>query len=406
MNDNRMNFTKKRLDSIPNPESGKRPYYHDTEVKGLLLRVTDKGVKSFIVQRRINGKVTRITLGRYPDMTIQRARSSAIKTLGDISDGINPNLMKRANENNKTTLSQVLDDYVRTRGTNLKESTIKNYRSIFNSYLSEWGDRMMVDITRNDVEQKHRAITEKSPTRADTTMRILSALYTYAGGEYEDVDGKPIVLDNPVNRLSHVKAWNKVVRRQNVIKPHELKNWYQALQKLPESRFNKKKPNQADTVKDLLVFILLTGLRRREATNLTWGNIDFQGEGLTIHNTKNRKSHSLPLTSFLLTLLKGRKASTHSIYVFEGMSPNKPINDPKKQVAKVREISGIHFTLHDLRRTFATIADSLEMSQYALKKLLNHSDDRDVTVGYIISDIERLRKPMQLITNYFLEQIK
>mgnify|MGYP003654210949 FL=1 len=92
--------------------------------------------------------------------------------------------------------------------------------------------------------------------------------------------------------------------------------------------------------------------------------------------------------------------------MFEGISPDKPINDPKKQIKKVREISGVNFTMHDLRRTFATAADSLDMSSYALKKLLNHKDERDVTIGYIVTDVERLRSPMEQITNYFLEQIK
>ena len=64
------------------------------------------------------------------------------------------------------------------------------------------------------------------------------------------------------------------------------------------------------------------------------------------------------------------------------------------------------FTLHDLRRTFATIADSLDLSAYALKCLLNHKMGNDVTAGYIMRDVERLRKPMQQITNFLVKHIK
>lgn len=61
--------------------------------------------------------------------------------------------------------------------------------------------------------------------------------------------------------------------------------------------------------------------------------------------------------------------------------------------------------LHDLRRTFITIAESLDISSYALKKLVNHSQSRDVTAGYIVMNVDRLREPMQKISDFILEKI-
>ena len=65
----------------------------------------------------------------------------------------------------------------------------------------------------------------------------------------------------------------------------------------------------------------------------------------------------------------------------------------------------MHFTLHDLRRTFITIAESLDIPAYALKRLLNHKDSNDVTAGYIVSDVNRLREPMQRITDFIKSKI-
>jgi len=63
--------------------------------------------------------------------------------------------------------------------------------------------------------------------------------------------------------------------------------------------------------------------------------------------------------------------------------------------------------LHDLRRTFASIADSLDISAYVLKRLLKHKiSGSDVTASYIINDVERLRKPMQQITDYILSVVQ
>ena len=72
-------------------------------------------------------------------------------------------------------------------------------------------------------------------------------------------------------------------------------------------------------------------------------------------------------------------------------------------MAHVTKATGIAFTVHDLRRTFITIAESLDIPAYALKRLMNHKMTNDVTAGYIIADVERLRKPMQLITDYILK---
>jgi integrase len=63
----------------------------------------------------------------------------------------------------------------------------------------------------------------------------------------------------------------------------------------------------------------------------------------------------------------------------------------------------LDFRTHDLRRTFATIAESLDIPAYAVKRLLNHKMTGDVTAGYIVHDVERLRKPMQMITGFILK---
>ena len=69
----------------------------------------------------------------------------------------------------------------------------------------------------------------------------------------------------------------------------------------------------------------------------------------------------------------------------------------------VIQASGVTFTPHDLRRTFITVAESLEIPAYSLKKLLNHKMTGDVKAGYIIIDAERLREPMQKFNEYILK---
>lgn len=63
----------------------------------------------------------------------------------------------------------------------------------------------------------------------------------------------------------------------------------------------------------------------------------------------------------------------------------------------VTDSSKVKFMIHDLRRTFPTIADAQDLSAYAIKKLANHKMAADVTAGYIVSDVQRLRDPMNRI---------
>ena len=108
------------------------------------------------------------------------------------------------------------------------------------------------------------------------------------------------------------------------------------------------------------------------------------------------------ISTYLHKLLSKRKREQINDYVFFGMGKAGHIIESRRQTGRVIEATGIHFTIHDLRRTFITIAESLDIPAYALKRLLNHKMTSDVTAGYIVTDVERLCKPMQMITDYLL----
>jgi integrase len=158
-------------------------------------------------------------------------------------------------------------------------------------------------------------------------------------------------------------------------------------------------------LRDYLLLILFTGLRRQEAAKLEWRQVDLKAKILKVTDTKNKESHTLPLSDYLYELLLARKKNTFGGYVFASTSESGYIVEPRKQMAKVIKETEIQFTVHDLRRTFITIAESLDIPAYALKRLLNHKMVNDVTAGYIMLDVERLRKPMQMITDYLLLQM-
>lgn len=394
----RISFTKRVIEGLPLPSAGKRAYYHDTKVNGLLVCVTSHGIKSFQAYRKVNNKPVRVTLGHFPDMTIEQARRGAQAALSKMAEGINPVAEKKAAKVRAVTLGDAFKAYLKSH--DLKPRTIQDYQAIMKEAFPDWQDKAIVGITRDMVERRHAKLGTRSHARANNAMRVLRAILNFTAGKYEDESGKPIILDNPVKRLSSTRSWYRVERRRTLIKPHQLGAWFNAVMALASDRSTEK----AEVVRDYLLFLLLTGLRREEAARLRWENIDVDNRAFVVPDTKNRQAHELPLSDFLVELLTRRKReSGDSVFVFPGEGDTGHLVDPRKQMAKVSQASGVEFTLHDLRRTFIIIAESLDIPAYALKRLLNHKPGADVTAGYIVIDVERLRGPMQKITDFILK---
>ncbi len=356
---------------------------------------------SFVLEKRVGGKVKRITLGRYPGLTVEQARKEAQKLSGKIATGIDPVAEKKEGLTKSMTLRQAFQDYISARK-NLKPTTVQDYERVLHQVVDDWLDKPFLSITKEKIGKRHAEHGEKkSQARANLAMRLLRAIFNFAAGQYEDAKGRSLILENPVKRLSHTRAWYRIDRRQSIIKAHELKAWYEGLQQL----YHRCDDGKVEMMQDYFMLVLLTGLRREEAIRLSWQDIDFIAKTLTITETKNNDKHTMPLSDYLYNLLKRRHASAINQYVFPADSKTGYLNDPRKAMLKVRELSGVGFTIHDLRRTFITIAESLDIPVYALKRLLNHRMVSDVTAGYVVMDIERLRKPMQMITDHVLKLI-
>jgi len=386
-------LTKSFVEKVPFEKAG-QTFYRDSELLGFGLRV-GKSAKVYYAEAKLHGKTVRKSIARHNVVSLDEARSQAKSYLAEISRGKNPHDEEKARKAKLVTLSEVLENYIEARG-NLQRSTIQDYRHTFDAYLNDWLNKPAIEISKDMVELKFRKISQKSTSQANKTMRNFRAVMNYAIMKYEDSNGDSIFRHNPVIRITQLRAWHRAVRKNTLIKHYDLAPWYQAVMNLSNDSIA---PNR-EVVKDFLLLVLFTGLRRNEAAKLTWNRVDLKDRTIVIKDTKNHTDHTLPLTDFLFDLLTKRKAEAKTKYVFPNETNTGYMTDPKKQIANVIKESGVNFSTHDLRRTFITIAESLDISAYALKRLLNHKMTNDVTAGYIISDVERLRVPMQKITDY------
>lgn len=393
-------LTKSGVEKVPPPATG-QTFIRDSELKGFGLRITAGGARSFIVEKRIAGKVRRMTLGRFGEITVVQARKEAQKLLGKVATGGNPIADKQEQALRSVTLNAAFEAFKQAHK-GLKPRTLYDYERVMVVAFPDWRERSFCAITKDMVGRRHRELGEqRGKAYANLAMRFLRSLLNFAREQYELPDGRVLMVDNPVERLTRTRAWYHIERRQGVIKRQQFPAWYRAVESLRDDD-----TLNGSLVADYLLLVLYTGLRASEAARIRWREVDLDAAILTIPDTKNRQPLILPLSDFLQDTLERRRLDATGDFVFPGAGKHRYLNNPRKQIAKVIERSGVTFTLHDLRRTYITAAESLDISAYAIKRLVNHKTAAgDVTAGYIIMAVERLRAPMQKITDYILREM-
>ena len=162
-------LTKSVVDAIPYPETG-QTFYRDSEIKGFGLRV-GTGSKVYIAEGKVNNKTVRVTIGRHGIFTAEQARQEAKNILGMIARGINPNDVDKAKRARSVTLSEAFQAYLKARSS-LKPRTIYDYKRLTGTYLADWQNRPLVEISKDMIEHKHREIGARSPAQANLTCAL------------------------------------------------------------------------------------------------------------------------------------------------------------------------------------------------------------------------------------------
>lgn len=426
---NTIRFTKATLLNLPLPEAGKRAEYADSVVNGLRLRITSSGSKSFCVSRKRDGKFYRITLGKFPDMTIEQARERAYAALSEVATTRrNPNERRREEKKKLLTLSDALDEYIKSRSgaEHIEESTVYKYRYAIKNYSGDWMNLQLASITREQVEARHQTITKHgiwfggpsrrkekgSKSQADFWARVLRAVYQYAYDSYRDNLGVRLLPDPPTTVLSTKRLWNGNVRKTTRIRNVDLGRWLDAVDSV-RKRAADLREDITRTICDAVDVALFTGLRRSEIFGLEWSRVNLPGRYFWIDKTKNGEPLELPITGTLHEIFERRQSlrCSDSPYVFPGarggiISNVYPvISQISRETARTSDSKAISFSFHDARRTFGSIAELEGVGPYILKRLMNHKvkGSSDVTQGYLYYSSDELRGPANKVERAILE---
>lgn len=409
---NTIKLTQSAVKGLPfvQPTDKKRQHlYFDTELKGLGVCVGAKA-KTFFVQRDINGKSVRTSIGRYGVFTVEQAREEARELLMKMTKGINPNKEAQASQSQTVTLKDGLALHLKSmKAKGRSKRTTDDYEYRMTRYLPDWLDRPLASITRTEARERHHKIAadiaagkyatvtpkngkaytkerneDSGRYQANSVFRVFRAIYNRVAREYE---GMP---DNPCIAVD----WYREEERDAAIAEKDLPNWYADV-------LGMDNPIR----RDFLAFVLFSGLRRGSAASVKWEDVKFEERALFVPNPKGGKDRAfhLPLSDFLVDLLKKRQECEltktifpDSPYVFPAESKSGHISEPKVKLS-------VPFSVHGLRHTFITQAYQLGIPEPVIQVLVNHSvsarSSRKITRTYYTPDQEYLRGPMQQITD-------
>ena len=268
---NRFRFTIERLQKIPAATPGKRLRYYDTEAKGLILRVTENGVKSFHFEKKVNGRKVTIFLGQFPQLKIDQAREKVVLNYSHFLTGQDPRDEKRR-AREELTLGELFDQYIKYAEEHC--TTWEEIEKSFDRWFGDWKQRRLSTIEKLDVQNRINYLgKDKHKHRANRAHDDLKAVFNWG------INNNLFPGPNPCIGITRFK----VQSRERFIQPDEFERFYQAV--LVED---------AD-IRDFVLLCLYTGARKSNVMEMRWEFVSQENSTWFIPRTKNGDSQTITL---------------------------------------------------------------------------------------------------------------
>lgn len=420
MADNRMPRIAKELTAIDvkrlsHPGSGGNKTFAVGGVAGLLLQVTPKGGKSWLLRTTVGAVRREFGLGGYPEVTLAKARELAREAKAKIRDGIDPQIERKAKrsaliaaQRRDLTFSDAVEKCLAAKLDQFKNPKHRQqWQNTLGSYaLPELGEMLVQDITVQDVLRVLRPIwLEKTETAKRLRGRIEAVL------SWATVSGHRSG-DNPARWAGNLKellpAPSRVSKEQNqpALKIDDVQRWLAGIRGMDGmGRF-------------ALEFALLTATRSQEVRGARWDELDLEKGIWTIpaQRMKKEREHRIPLSDGALKLLSSIPLFEGSELVFPaprgGMLSDMTLSAGMKRLneADLKE-TGIGFVdrasrrpavPHGLRSTFRDwVAEHTCFQGEMAEVALAHKVSNTVEAAYRRGDmIEKRRTMMQAWSDF------
>lgn len=347
---NSINFTKTELTKIVPPATG-RIEYRDTKIAGLQLRVSSTGVKTFSVYRwgKATNKPERVTIGRFPEISVEAARAKATEIVAAFAMGENPSEAKRK-ARAEMTFADLFDLYIE-RHSRVHKRTWREDQSKYEQYLCSEKDginlagKKLSAIDRTDIARLHAKIGKAHPITANRVIALVSSIF-----------GRAITWDiyDKLNPATKIKKF-KENSRDRFLQRDELPRFFDALGK-----------ETNDVIRRFFLISLLTGARRDNVLTMRWDCLD--GRNRTWRIPGDQSKNGMPITVMLsaevVELLSECKDGNDTPWVFPGTGKGGHLADPKKawkRMLDTDELSQLHLRMRQTGHRFITEkGDTLE----------------------------------------------
>jgi integrase len=394
----RINFTVAALKAIPPAPLGKRVTYHDVREPGLQLRVGPTGKKQFSVFKRTkNGGPERVTIGAFPDVSIEQARAKALQIRNAIAQGLNPAESLREHRE-EMTLGEAFDWYIEHHAIPQGLKTIEAMRGNFERYLGavpqtepkkhgrqrvkspgsvDWHNKKLSAIRPAHVVQLRASLAKESgKAAANHALKLVRSIYAHA------CKAKLFRGDNPAAGLGTLK----IESRDRFLQKDELPRLFKALAETRDTQ-----------LRDYVLLSMLTGARKSNVLAMSWQDIDFDRRVWRIPDTKNGSPVIVQLPDIAVDILRERH-DNGSEWVFPGRGKSGHMESPKKGVKSLMDRAGITgVRIHDLRRTLGSWQAITGASLAIIGKSLGHKSV-DATLIYARLSADPVRESVERAT--------
>lgn len=370
--DNKGQFTDRFIKSAKPKENQVKPYdIREGSGQGFAITIFPSGEKSFIYIYHFGGRKRRMTLGKYPHMSLADAKKEHRSALKILESGKDPAIERknaRLEERNSDTVQTLIEEYIEEWAKPRKRSWKEDERILNKDIRPAWGKRKAKDITKRDVVQLLEVISKRgAPIGANRTLACIRRMFNF-GVE------RDLLLASP---CTAVKAPSKENRRERSLSADEIYSFWRELDS--DNPALKMSP----ATKLALKLQLVTAQRKGEIVSAEWIEIDFTSKVWTIpsEKAKNGKAHRVPLSSLAIELLQEiKKLSDSSRWLFPaalttkkdthmtGEAIDHALRRSKKAFLKIDD-----FSPHTLRATAATHMASMRISGEKISRILNHA---------------------------------
>lgn len=409
-------ITTPRAKNYPAPQEGSYIVWDKKQSQlGLGLRVYASGSKSWIVGWKFDNQTLKPTLGPLAALDYKAAVSAARKFHETYPRGSNPIELRRqaaAAEKVKESLKgltvlKAVDSYIAAKQKELKPSSMRALTDLRASIERAPISRVsLIALSGADLDAEYKRILRNAKKGSGETSAAIALRNLRAACNHTAVSKKvSLATPNPWKELSQLRrGWNASRTRSRTVveTDSQIRLWWEAVESLRTDKV--ANGSGAIVIADYLQISLLTGCRKSELLGLKWSDVDFTMKSITLTNTKNSTTHIIPFGPFVEALLRKRKKlaprTKAPTYVFPSTRPCrdghfKHIQEPKKQLANVTSKTGIQFSAHDLRRSFASMLDDVGFDIRAIQKALNHTPAQVADRHYIVHRLDTFRKTFE-----------